>query len=137
MKTLLIEWKHFNKGSATCERCSLTGDNLKVIIKELKKKIHTFGINIEYRETKLTEANMDQSNQVIIDGMPIENLVPDTVVDQNYCSSCSGLIANPGSCNCRTIKQGENTYEAIPKELIKTAILNALNISQFINSKKQ
>lgn len=122
MNKIIIEWKHFDKNGATCDRCSQTGDNLQEAIKDLQKEF-----DIEFIETKLTEDQMSESNQIIINGKLIEDLIPDTKVGENFCSSCTDLTDNASDCRCRTINQGKTVFEDIPIELIKTAILNNAN----------
>lgn len=127
MKKLLIEWKHFDKDGKTCKRCLRTGKNLGNAIGQIRKEFSSQDVEIKFRETKLPESRMPESNQVLIDGVLVENLTPNTKVGENYCDSCSDLIDNSRGCNCRTVKQGDDVYEAIPIDLIKQAITNKLN----------
>jgi hypothetical protein len=128
MPNLLIEWKHFDKDGKTCVRCSGTGINLADTIKELQTEFGTKGIKIEFKETKLPENRMSESNEILIDGILLEKLIPDADTGENNCTSCADLIGNPTNCRCRTISQGEETFEEIPIELIKQAILNRINL---------
>jgi len=132
MNKIIIEWKHFDKNGATCERCSKTGNNLQNAIKDLQKDF-----NIEFIETKLTEDQMSESNQIIINGKLIEELIPNTKVGENFCGSCTDLTDNSSDCHCRTINQGETVFEDIPSNLIKTAILNIINSKPQTNIKIQ
>lgn len=132
MNKIVIEWKHFDKNGATCDRCSQTGNNLQTVIKDLQKDY-----DIKFIETKLTEDRMSESNQIIINGKLIEDLIPDTEVGQNFCSSCTDLTENSSDCHCRTINQGEAIFEDIPSDLIKTAILNIINSTPKPNMKIQ
>ena len=127
MKKLLIEWKHFDKNGVTCKRCSQTGNNLSDVIKQLKDKYISDGIEIKFQETKLSESRMAESNQILINGVLLENLIPGAKSGENYCNSCSDLIDDPKGCHCRTVNQGEAIYEDIPIDLIKQAIKNYLN----------
>lgn len=126
MKKLIIEWKHFDKEGKTCTRCSQTGDNLGEVIKDIQNEFSAKGIEIQFLETKLPESRMPESNQILIGGIPLENLIPDTKVGENYCNSCSDLIENPGGCQCRTLGRAGDIYEEIPVDLIKQAIINEL-----------
>ncbi len=128
MKKIIIEWKHFDKQGKTCDRCSQTRLNLKEVIRQLKKEYLKEGIQIEFQETKLSESRMAESNQILIDGEFIENLLPNSKAGKNYCGSCSDLINDPKGCHCRTIVKENNIYEAIPIDLIKQAISNKLGI---------
>jgi len=132
MTKIIIEWKHFDKNGATCDRCTQTGNNLQEVIKNLQKEF-----DIKFIETKLTEDRMSESNQIIINGKLIEELIPDTKVGENFCSSCTDLTENSSDCHCRTINQGETVFEDIPIDLIKTAILNIINSKSQTNMKIQ
>ena len=132
MTKIIIEWKHFDKNGATCERCLQTGNNLQEVIKDLQK-----GFDVEFKETKLPEDRMSESNQIIINGKLLEDLIPDTKVGENFCSSCTDLTDNSSDCHCRTINQGDTTYEEIPTDLIKTAIFDIINSKSKLNMKIQ
>lgn len=132
MNKIIIEWKHFDKNGATCERCSKTGNNINKVIEDLQKDL-----DIDFIETKLTEDRMSESNQIIINGKMIEELIPNTIVGENFCSSCTDLTDNSSDCHCRTINQGEAVFEDIPTDLIKTAILNIINFKSKPNMKIQ
>lgn len=123
MTKISIEWKHFDKDGATCDRCSQTGLNLLEAIKELKEQ----NFDIDYTETKLTQDQMSQSNQILINGLLIEDLLTDAKVGESYCSSCTDLTDNASDCHCRTINQSDTVFEEIPKDIIKTAIFNIIN----------
>ena len=128
MPNLFIEWKHFDKDGKTCARCSSTGINLADTIKELQTEFDPKGIRVEFKETKLPESRMSESNEILIDGVLLEKLIPNAETGENSCSSCSDLIGNYADCRCRTISQEEKTFEEIPINLIKQAILNKLNL---------
>jgi small redox-active disulfide protein 2 len=124
MKKLTIEWKHFDKDGKTCERCGETGTNLKQVIGEISPALSQQGTEIKYIETRLDAKDMPESNSVFINGASIESLL-NASVSENSCTSCGDLIDS--ECNCRTVTVDETTYEAIPTELIKEAILISLN----------
>lgn len=130
MKKILIEWKHFEKDGRTCKRCSNTGDNLNQVFNQLKKEYLALGIKVQYKETKLPESRMSESNQILLDGELIENVIPNAKLGENHCDSCSDLIDDSQECNCRTITYKDKTYEAIPIDLIKQAIISKLGIEQ-------
>lgn len=131
MNKISIEWKHFDKGGKTCERCSGTGSNLLKTIAKMQKEL---GIEISLKETKLQEERMSESNEILIDGVLLENLIPNIKTGENKCPSCSELIDQPENCNCRTLSQGEKIYEEIPIEIIEQAILNKINLKNMNNN---
>lgn len=126
MTKISIEWKHFDKDGVTCDRCSQTGQNLLEAIKELKEQ----NFDIDYTETKLTQDQMSQSNQILINGLLIKDLLTDAKVGESYCSSCTDLTDNASDCHCRTINQSDTVFEEIPKNLIKNAILTVINFKK-------
>ncbi|MFA6252400.1 MAG: MTH895/ArsE family thioredoxin-like protein [Candidatus Paceibacterota bacterium] len=130
MNKISIEWKHFDKEGKTCERCSGTGSNLSKIIVKMQKEL---GLEISFKETKLPEERMSESNEILIDGILLENLIPDIKTGKNQCSSCAELINQSKNCNCRTLNQGEKMFEEIPIEIIEQAILNKINLKNMNN----
>lgn len=128
MKKLKIEWKHFDKEGKTCNRCSKTGRNLISVLQELKGEFSVKGIHIEFQETKLPQSHMMESNSILINDTPLEDLIPDTEAGENICYSCSELIGKFINCRCRTIQHGEDTFEEVPSSLIKQAILKKLQL---------
>lgn len=124
MKDLIIEWKHLDKEGNTCKRCSDTEVSLLKAIKELKEKYKTKGIRISYKETKLDESEIQKSNSVLLNGIPIEDLLDNTKSVDTPCNSCCELIGS--SVSCRALDcQGQIT-EDIPVDLIKSAVKNLL-----------
>lgn len=128
MKKLTIEWKHFDKEGKTCDRCSQTGKNLFQVLKDLRSGLLKKGIEIEYRETKLPENQMPESNIIFINDIPLEQLLPNTKAGENDCCSCSGLTNNASICRCRTVSHKGVVFEEVPKKLIRSAILKYLNL---------
>lgn len=125
MKILHIEWKHFEKQGKTCSRCNETGINLQQSIRELKKSLLEKGIKIQLKETKLTEDQMDKSNSIFFDGVPIEDVLNEVTVLRNTCNSCGDLTGNP--CVCRAVQTNNDVHDDIPKEMIKQAILKSIS----------
>lgn len=128
MRYLLIEWKHFDKNGRTCQRCSQTGSNLNGVLKDLQEEFSSKGLNIELKETKLPERRMAESNSILIEGIPLENLLPDTKIGENSCQSCSDLIDKPTRCRCRTINLGKDIFEEVPVDLIRQAIFKRIRL---------
>lgn len=125
MKKLLIEWKHFEKGGKTCVRCNKTGINLKNAIKELKGQLKEAGVKAEIKETGLEEKQMESSNSLLINNVPIEDVLSGVLVLKNDCNSCGDLTGN--SCSCRAIQINNYIHNEIPVSLIKKAILISIN----------
>ncbi len=125
MKTLKIEWRHLDVEGETCNRCYDTGENLEQEVKRLNRSLHPQGITVEWFETKLDDTQIPQSNIILFNGIPIEDIL-DIEVSNNYCDSCTTLL---GSVTyCRTITYEGNEYEDIPAKAIRKAALKVLGI---------
>lgn len=124
MKKLLIEWKHFDKEGNTCRRCSNTGVSLHKAIDELKEELEKKGVRISYKEIKLSENEIKESNSIFLNSIPLEDLLDDTKTIETPCNSCCELVGS--SVNCRALDCNGQTSEDVPVELIKTAVKNLL-----------
>ena len=126
-KRLEIEWKHFAVGDATCERCGITGEDLRRVVEELRHEFAHAGVKIHLTETLLDKTRIAESNEIRMNGMLIEDLLAAGVVSTD-CPSC-GTLAGESTC-CRAIEIGDVQYEAIPAELIKKAAYLALGVNR-------
>jgi len=120
MKELEIEWKHLDVDGKTCDRCAGTGNEIHQFINRLYDECASQGVHITLKEIKLTEKEIEESNRIFINGIPLEDILPETTVSQNVCSSCSDLIGS--SICCRTIIHTGKEYETIPQQLIRKAV---------------
>jgi hypothetical protein len=127
MKKLLIEWKHLDVAGDTCERCYDTGENITQEVKRLNRKLQPKGIEVEFAEIKLDSAQVLQSNVVLFNGSPIEDIL-DIKVSENYCGSCTALLGI--DTYCRTILFEDNEYEDIPAKAIRQAAYKVLGIDE-------
>lgn len=123
MKNLTVEWRHYDTSGQTCDRCAATGRSLKDAIFEMTNGMAENGITVTFTETLLPEERMAESNLLLIDGIPLENLLDAAVADENHCPSCSCLTGSETSC--RTVAYDGKTYEEIPAALIKQALYKA------------
>jgi hypothetical protein len=115
-----VEWRHYDKAGATCDRCSDTGANLKQVLSEYAAK----GVLIELRETVLDEDRISESNLVLINGVPLEELL----AAQSGVSDCPSCSCLTGSATiCRTVQCDGNVYEELTPELIRKGIEAALH----------
>lgn len=120
MKNLTIEWRHYDKAGATCDRCATTGATVKSIISRLSGELAQKGISVSFTETLLPEELMAQSNLLLFNGVPLEKILDNAAADENSCASCSCLTG--ADTSCRTVKYEGTAYEAIPEELVLKAI---------------
>jgi Domain of unknown function (DUF2703) len=122
-KRLEIEWKHFAVGNATCERCGNTGESLRTAVEELRQEFAPAGVKINLTETILDKTRIAESNEIRMNGTPIEDLLVAGVVSTD-CPSCSTL-AGESTC-CRAMEIENERVEDIPIEMIKKAAYRAL-----------
>lgn len=121
MKKVLIEWYYFSKDGKTCNRCTETKNNLDIAIKELRNELKPKNVKLEFIKKAIPQSQIAKSNSILIDGIPIEQIIPDATVGESECPSCGKLCGKP--TNCRTVKQNDLTFEEIPLSLIKKAIM--------------
>lgn len=127
MKTLKIEWRHLDVDGETCERCSDTGSTLKKEVDDINRRLDSSGIKVEWFETKLEGEQISESNSVLFDGIPIEEILS-IRSSENYCGSCSDLLEKESFC--RTVHYDGFEYEDIPAKAIRDAVYKVLNIER-------
>lgn len=129
MKKITVEWKYYAKDGKTCQRCTLTGNNLHSVMEGLRKDLLLKNIELELIETVLPKSKIPESNSILIDGIPIEQILPNTVKGESTCCSCGDLCGEP--TDCRTINLNGQIFEEIPAVLIKEAIMKKLNLTYY------
>lgn len=127
MKTLKIEWRHLDVEGETCNRCYDTGENLTQEIKRLSRALQPQGIEVELFETKLDDTQIPQSNTILFNGVPIEDIL-NIKVSENYCDSCTSLLGK--KTYCRTVMYEGNEYEEIPAKAIRQAAYKVLDLAE-------
>ena len=123
MKSLPIVWQRLvDSGGQTCDRCGATHEGLQQAVEKLEEVLRPLGIEPTLETREIDEdsfkADPSQSNRVWIAGKPIEEWLGARVASSSCCSAC-------GDSKCRTIELGNDTFEAIPSELILKAALIA------------
>lgn len=120
MKTVTVEWKHLDQEGRTCERCATTGEAIGELIRQLQAECAPKGVEVVFTETRLTAAAIGQSNLILINGAPLETLLPQAVAATSPCCSCGEITGKEESC--RTIVWQGEVHEAVPPGLIRQAI---------------
>jgi hypothetical protein len=128
MKELSIEWRHYDKEGATCDRCAATGRSLSEVVAQLSEELAALGIAVTSTETLLPEEQMAQSNLILLNGIPLEAVLERAVSQESPCPSCSCLTGSPTSC--RTVEYGGVSYEEIPADLLRQAAYTVLGLKQ-------
>jgi hypothetical protein len=122
-RLLVIEWKHIgNTVTGTCERCSLTGGAILDVLEEVTPYFKEKNVTSRFRETVLPDSQIEESNQVLINSIPLENYLSGAKVVQTPCCSCACLTGQD-EAECRAIDYGGDRYEAITPNLLKQVII--------------
>ncbi|MEF8832779.1 MAG: DUF2703 domain-containing protein [Candidatus Thermoplasmatota archaeon] len=131
-----------------CERCQSSDETLDRAVRELREPLHQNDIvTITTNKTKITSDEQAEKYGLIrsptlrINDTDIEEIVnEDYEVKDNYCPSC-GDVTGPecdeitgGGNECRVFEYEGDTYETIPKEMIKEAIRKKVGIEKKITS---
>jgi len=124
MKILTVIWKHYDKDGETCNRCGKTGENVRQMTAELKQELFEKGIDLVYREKKLSKEHIDESNTILLNSVPLERYLPQTSVRHTSCDSCSCLAGVDVSC--RAVVHKGTIHEDVPREFLVKAIRQAV-----------
>jgi len=120
LQSLLIEWRHLDKDGNTCARCADTGTALDAVVKQLAGECRPRGMDIRFKETRLDEGRIAESNSVFINGRPIDEILPGANTGMNHCESCCAFTGR--DMQCRTLTIGGQLWEAIPESLLREAV---------------
>ena len=121
MNMLEIEWRHFEQEGNTCVRCSETDAALQKAVDTLAEECRPCGWDIRFKETKLTAERIAESNIILINGKPIEHILPNAALRETHCQSCGEMLGSASTC-CRAIELDGAVYEGIPWHLIRQAV---------------
>ena len=127
-KELVIEWKHIGSDiDNTCERCHETGMTLAAVLTEISMLLEMEGVSVRVVETVLPNEAVAESNSLLFNGVPIEELLEGIEVTTTPCCSCSCITCEEDT-ECRALRYNGEEYEAIPPELIGRAAMKALEM---------
>lgn len=127
LKKLTIEWKHLDVEGETCDRCYDTGENLANEVTRMNKAFQPNGIIVEFLETKLDADSIPESNKMLFNGVPIENIL-DIEIFNNYCESCTSMLGK--DIYCRAVRFEGNEYDDVPAKAIRQAAYKVLGIAE-------
>ena len=128
MPTISIEWLHLDVQGATCRRCSDTGQEIRQAVARLQSEGAAKGITIIYKERLLPPEQIADSNTILINGLPIDEILPQTTVSASCCPSCGDLTGQAEQC--RTIIHLGQEHETIPGELISQAVYKVAGLAE-------
>jgi len=120
MNTLEIEWRHLDVQGSTCERCADTGGAVRDTVAALATECGPKGVKVVLRETRLTQREIADSNLILFNGVPLEQILHNAAASESHCASCSDLTGKADTA-CRTVDYCGQSFEAIPGHLIRRA----------------
>lgn len=120
MKNIVIEWLHLEVGGTTCQRCGDTGQELRQAVERLQAECTPRGVEILFKKTLLDPRQIAKSNMILINGVPLEQILPQAEASTSCCTSCGDLTGR--NEECRTLVHLGRTYETIPQGLIRQAV---------------
>lgn len=122
MKHMMIEWQHLEVEGRTCGPCEKTKENILAAITELKSEFEG-NIRLEFIDTPLTEKDIKDSNRVLLNGIPLEDIY-DLEVKEAPCATCSDLVGR--EVCCRILVRENTETEEVPVEWIKEGVYLAI-----------
>lgn len=93
------------------DRCAATGKSVKEVVAALTAELTARDIAVTFIETTLPEEQMQESNLILLNGIPLEEILAEAEASESHCAACSCLTGTDTSC--RTIEYNGNTYEEI------------------------
>ncbi len=119
---IVIEWKHIGKDvENTCVRCGETGLAVLKAVADIRPGLESEGIKVRIVETVIPDDEINESNCILFNGVPIEDLIEEMSVKLTPCTSCA-CITGQDEVECRAVEVGGTLHEAIPVELILRVI---------------
>jgi Domain of unknown function (DUF2703) len=132
---LVVEWRHLEVDGVTCVRCSETGKTLQQVIADLAEAWAPQGIEVTFTEIRLNREAIAQSNQILFNGVALEDILAEVNIGSNACGSCSQLTQQ--ETYCRTVEYEGNVYAEVPETVIQKAALKALELAHRQNQHRQ
>lgn len=121
MRKIEITWQRLvDEKGTTCDRCNKTYINLESAIEKLKPLFQNLDIQVNFKKRVLSmeefKKNPLSSNEIIINGKKIENVLNLKVGQSCCCGPC-------GDSECRTVIDESGEKEEIEERLIIKAFL--------------
>ena len=123
MRTIRIVWQRLlSLQGQTCDRCAATELALQQAVETLQQVLAPLQIQVELHRQAMTLEQFNQdpqaSNRIWIADQPLEEWLGASTGTSPCCSVC-------GDAACRTLECGNQSYDAIPPQLIIKAGLLA------------
>lgn len=114
MQELTIIWRRLIENDETCPRCGSTEKELDKAILILKEKNIEVILKKEALRLDQFKKNPDKSNQILINGKPLEDLLKGKTGKSKCCGVC-------GDTECRTVEIDGEVHEVVSAEIIVEA----------------
>ncbi len=123
MQTIRIVWQRLlSLQGQTCDRCAATELALQQAVETLQQVLAPLQMQVEFNRQAMTLEQFNQdpgaSNRIWIAEQPLEEWLGASIGSSPCCSVC-------GDAACRTLECGNQSYDAIPPQLIIKAGLLA------------
>ena len=123
MRTIRIVWQRLlSLQGQTSDRCAATESALQLAVETLQQVLAPLRIHVELHRQAMTLEQFNQdpgaSNRIWIVDKPLEEWLGASIGSSPCCSVC-------GDAACRTLECGNQSYDAIPPQLIIKAGLLA------------
>ncbi|KUG20770.1 hypothetical protein ASZ90_009496 [hydrocarbon metagenome] len=124
-RELIVEWRHMPGGIDDLRHESeKRGMRAMGVVREIATLLEEEGVSVRIVETVLSDKAAEESERILFNGVPLEDLVEGMEVTATPGGPCAG---------CAGCEMGESDYEgeeceAILPELIGRAALKALGV---------
>lgn len=113
-------------GGETCTRCADTGKTLARVVGDLRRELAPHGVQVTFSETRLGPDRIGESNTVLFNGVPLDQVLSGVEVSENHCDSCSDLTGS--DVCCRTVRFEGQIHGEVPRSLIREAAYKAAGL---------
>lgn len=120
---LRVEWRRF-PGDPPLE-CG-AGASLSDFVRALSAEFAPKGVQVEFAETVLDDAQENQRNMILFNGVAIEKIVLDPWNESLACGSCSDRTEEDGFI--RSFERNGRMVKAVEPALIRQAAQKALEL---------
>ena len=125
LKQLDFERRHRDMDGNSGRRCSDTRLTREQTVIDLERKCALHGGQVVYRETRLSDEEIPNSNMPRINGAALESSLPSASAASSHCATRSEFTGKPTSC--RTVRYPDQVHASNPVALIRGAACRVAN----------
>ena len=122
-RSIVIETTVLRVDGETCERCGDTVEAARSAARDLQLVLLPLNVRVTLVEHAATADTIEDSNAVLINGRPIEELLGAERISTD-CPSCSELVGQ--SACCGAVRIGNRVQESYTPEQIRDAVFATL-----------